>query len=339
MGEFLSSPKLKKNSSSGENSILKYAVCSMQGWRRTMEDSHLVALDLGENKETHIFGVFDGHGGNEVAEYVKNHFVETFINNENYKKNNIKMALKETFLLLDRKLQSKEAMKELTKTHEIFVKEYNLDQKENENENIENNNLNNSDDYIDNLAYNIGCTCNILVIHKNILFFANAGDSRSVLLKNKGEVNSMSTDHKPELPNEFNRIKKAGGKILEGRVNGLLNLSRSIGDFQFKNRRDLKQEDQIVTCNPDIIFENRSKNDDFVVMGCDGVWECITNTGISEYIYDKENNSKIYKNGNEKIDLNLVEILEELFERIIAKDENEENGCDNMTAILIQFKK
>lgn len=299
-----------------------------------MEDSHLVALDLGTNKDTHIFGVFDGHGGIEVAEYVKNHFVEIFINNSKYLKGDIKSALKETFLTLDNNLQSIEAMKELTHSHEIFVKTYNL----NDNENINNNDMENSD-YIDNIAYNIGCTCNILVIYKNILYFANAGDSRSVLLKNKGEVNSMSIDHKPELPNEFNRIKKAGGRIIEGRVNGLLNLSRSIGDFQFKNRKDLKQEEQIVTCNPDILFENRSKNDDFVIMGCDGIWECISNTGISEYIYDKENNINNGNNSNKNKELNLEKILEDLFERNIAKSEEEENGCDNMTAILIQFKK
>lgn len=299
-----------------------------------MEDSHLVALDLGTNKDTHIFGVFDGHGGIEVAEYVKNHFVEIFINNSKYLKGDIKSALKETFLTLDNNLQSIEAMKELTHSHEIFVKTYNL----NDNENINNNDIENSD-YIDNIAYNIGCTCNILVIYKNILYFANAGDSRSVLLKNKGEVNSMSIDHKPELPNEFNRIKKAGGRIIEGRVNGLLNLSRSIGDFQFKNRKDLKQEEQIVTCNPDILFENRSQNDDFVIMGCDGIWECISNTGISEYIYDKENNINNGNNSNKNKELNLEKILEDLFERNIAKSDEEENGCDNMTAILIQFKK
>ena len=91
-----------------------------------MEDSHLVALDLGTNKDTHIFGVFDGHGGIEVAEYVKNHFVEIFINNSKYLKGDIKSALKETFLTLDNNLQSIEAMKELTHSHEIFVKTYNL---------------------------------------------------------------------------------------------------------------------------------------------------------------------------------------------------------------------
>ena len=71
-------------------------------------------------------------------------------------------------------------------------------------------------------------------------------------------------------------------------------------------------------------------------MGCDGIWECISNTGISEYIYDKENN---INNGNKNKELNLEKILEDLFERNIAKSEEEENGGDNMTAMLIQFKK
>jgi protein phosphatase 1G len=33
----------------------------MQGWRNTMEDSHIACVDLGDGSS--IFGVFDGHGG------------------------------------------------------------------------------------------------------------------------------------------------------------------------------------------------------------------------------------------------------------------------------------
>ena len=33
----------------------------MQGWRNTMEDSHIVDLNLGDGVS--FFGVFDGHGG------------------------------------------------------------------------------------------------------------------------------------------------------------------------------------------------------------------------------------------------------------------------------------
>ena len=33
----------------------------MQGWRKTMEDSHICVTDLGD--DIALFGVFDGHGG------------------------------------------------------------------------------------------------------------------------------------------------------------------------------------------------------------------------------------------------------------------------------------
>ena len=35
----------------------------LQGWRRSMEDAHIAVLDLGNNADTALFGVFDGHGG------------------------------------------------------------------------------------------------------------------------------------------------------------------------------------------------------------------------------------------------------------------------------------
>ena len=287
-----------------------------------MEDSHLVSLNKGLNEKTHIFGIFDGHGGREVANYVKNHFTDFFLSNENYKKGKIKEAIKETFLLLDRNLETKEAMIELTEDHINFCKEFKIEINENE--------INQKKNYIENIAYSIGCTANIFIIYNNEdFYFANSGDSRSLLLK-RGESIKMSIDHKPELPNEFSRIKKAGLTINEGRVNGMLNLSRTIGDFQFKLRKDLKQEEQGVTCNPDILYGKKCDGDDFVVIGCDGVWECISNEGISDFIYDKFRNDR---------NVDLGKIIGEVFDRGIAKSGYEENGCDNMTCMIIQFKK
>ena len=62
----------------------------MQGWRKRMEDSHITELDQGPSNRTHIFGVFDGHGGSEVAKFVANHFTEEFLKNPNYLKINKK---------------------------------------------------------------------------------------------------------------------------------------------------------------------------------------------------------------------------------------------------------
>lgn len=65
------------------------------------------------------------------------------------------------------------------------------------------------------------------------LYIANAGDSRSVLGRG-GKAVPLSFDHKPENDEERKRIEKAGSVITEGRVDGNLNLSRSLGDLRYK---------------------------------------------------------------------------------------------------------
>jgi len=65
------------------------------------------------------------------------------------------------------------------------------------------------------------------------LIVANAGDSRCVLSRN-GVAVPLSFDHKPDNQIEKNRIEKAGSTIMEGRVDGNLNLSRSLGDLKYK---------------------------------------------------------------------------------------------------------
>ena len=67
MGPYLSAPNKKKDSVDGEHGILKYGGTGMQGWRNTMEDTHLTHAKLTD--DTALFGVFDGHGGQEVALY------------------------------------------------------------------------------------------------------------------------------------------------------------------------------------------------------------------------------------------------------------------------------
>lgn len=59
-----------------------------------------------------------------------------------------------------------------------------------------------------------------------------------------------------------------------GRVNGGLNLTRSFGDFDYKSNAKLQYHEQMITCRPDVReFERAKGKDEFIVMGCDGIWE------------------------------------------------------------------
>ena len=81
-----------------------------------------------------------------------------------------------------------------------------------------------------------GCTANVCLITKQFIYCANAGDSRSYLFSNQKPI-ELSFDHKPDNEIERTRIINAGGFISMGRVNGNLNLSRAIGDLEYKKNK------------------------------------------------------------------------------------------------------
>jgi len=88
-----------------------------------------------------------------------------------------------------------------------------------------------------------GCTANVLIVTQDRLYVANAGDARCVLFQKSREMIALSEDHKPDNPLEKNRITKAGGYVSDGRVNDNLNLSRAIGDLEYKKNQNLKPEE------------------------------------------------------------------------------------------------
>lgn len=188
----------------------------------------------------------------------------------------------------------------------------------------------------------IGCTANVILIENmKKLYIANAGDSRCVLGRG-GKALALSYDHKPEDDVELKRIEKAGSVVTDGRVDGNLNLSRALGDLKYKQNKTLKPEEWPITANPDVMVVDLQPEDDFIIMGCDGIWETKSNDEMVEYIYDRLKQKK-----------DLKAIVEELLHDIISPDYAQTGklyiieylvflggvGCDNMTCILIQFKQ
>jgi protein phosphatase 1G len=86
-----------------------------------------------------------------------------------------------------------------------------------------------------------GCTACVALITDNEIICANAGDSRCVL-SNNGTAVELSIDHKPDLSTEKARIERAGGFVEDNRVKGVLNLSRSLGDLEYKQDKNISVE-------------------------------------------------------------------------------------------------
>ena len=172
-----------------------------------------------------------------------------------------------------------------------------------------------------------GCTAVVGLIDGTDLYVANAGDSRCVLAK-KGKAIEMTVDHKPDLTSEKERIARAGGVVEEGRVMGNLNLSRSIGDLEYKRNPELPPEDQMITAFPEVKKEKIDSDTDFMVLACDGVWDILTSQACVDFIYQRLQTST------------LSDIAESLLDRCLAKDVASSGGlgCDNMTCIIVDLR-
>lgn len=310
MGEFLSVPIRDKATEEGENSQLKYASCGMQGWRKRMEDSHIADLSIG-GTNCHAFGVFDGHGGKEVAQWVKKKFSDELSKNKNFKSQNYSKALSENFLRMDSLMvesQGKQELKEEARKSKLDDEKQGKDDSKNKNEMFRSLFDPKAQDDCDVAMYT-GCTATVCLLDDKKAYFANAGDSRIVICKN-GVAYAMTVDHKPELDEERTRIYKADGWVADGRVKGNLNLSRSLGDLEYKQNKKISAEDQMITANPELTSCDL-KDVDFIFLGCDGVYDCLTNQEIVDFI-----NARLKKNPSIK----LTKILEEMLDQILAPD-------------------
>uniref|UniRef100_A0A7S4I284 PPM-type phosphatase domain-containing protein n=1 Tax=Vannella robusta TaxID=1487602 RepID=A0A7S4I284_9EUKA len=120
-----------------------------------------------------------------------------------------------------------------------------------------------------------GTAANVVFLTKTMIFCANAGDSRTILIRNGGAI-PLSVDHKPEDPSERKRIEAANGFVSESkRVGGVLALSRAIGDCDLQ---------PAITCEPDVTVTKITEEDKFIVMACDGLWDVVTNDQVADLL-------------------------------------------------------
>eukprot|EP00960_Hanusia_phi_P074635 768280-Hanusia_phi.AAC.4 len=396
MGSYLSSPVKEKESHDGSGiGGIKFGLSSMQGWRTHMEDAHIACGNAGKQNPLSIFGVFDGHGGREVAQFVSKHFPSEFEGIVTSQQGKIEPSLPIAFHRMDAMLREKKYAVELQslssspksgepdsptsssaastgtgnrnqdaartgnasqdravglvrssinssledarkkgkltqkEAMELMVKMMALQRLE-KNASASTQGVQQGTEgpnKLNGFSEDVtcaGCTANVVILTAKEIFVANAGDSRSVLCR-KGQAVPLSEDHKPNQPKERSRITSAGGWISEAanghfRVNGNLNLSRSIGDLKYKGDSKLPPSKQVITAEPDVRRIPRTEEDEFIITACDGQ--------LVDFVRARIKTNKV-----------ISKICEEIFEKCITdvSDDPKQTqgiGGDNMTCIM-----
>ncbi|KAK7203191.1 phosphatase 2C-domain-containing protein [Myxozyma melibiosi] len=292
MGQLLSEPIVDKASEKGcDEHWLIYGTSSMQGWRISMEDAHTAVLDLKRE---------DG----KLSPDKKISF----------------------FAVYDGHGGSKAAIFAGQHLHNIVARQAAFEKGDYE-QALKDGFLSTDRAILQDVSFGndpSGCTATTALVTDSKIFVANAGDSRTVLGV-KGHAKPLSYDHKPQNEGEKARIVAAGGFVDGGRVNGNLALSRAIGDFDFKKSPELPPEEQVVTAFPDVIEHDISPDDEFIVLACDGIWDCLTSQQVVEFVR---------RGIAEKQDLQLI--CENLMDNCLASSSDGAGiGCDNMTVTIV----
>ena len=274
------------------------------------------------------FAVFDGHGGESCSEYLKNNFLDYLIENKNFP-HDIKTSITETFDKLEDEFYEKNKQK--------------------------------PKDQIDNS----GSCALVAIMTENKIYIGNIGDSRAIMSLNNGtKVKQLSIDHKPNNLKEFERITKNGGKVyidedIKEDENGKLDESklnfitdkndfnqykcqsevifrhfpshlavvRSIGDIKVKKPEYGALKGNIIH-TPEVFVYDYSPSYDFMVMGCDGIFDDLSNEeiiGAAWHVFKDKAKEKNY-------DLNLL--TEDSCDMII-KYAMDVMTSDNLSCIVI----
>ena len=308
-------PKFKPSIHSLENEfknqddfIKAYAYNTSEGNIREYNEDTITVTKINLNQKDkndyfYFFAVYDGHGGNGCSLYLKNNLHK---NITEFSTKGIKTAIEIT----ENTFLSSKAI------------DYNYD-----------------------LLDTSGSCGVILLIKKNKCIIANIGDSRLVMFKNKRVVFSTS-DHKPNTYIEKHRIESQGGSVYQttaaipiyqnGKLieipwrvcPGGLSVSRTFGDIESKDER-FGGKKGVVVALPDISEFELNDEYNFIVIGCDGIFDVLSNGEIIECIKIV---LKINKSKNKKINELCGDFASMIIKSALAKE-----SFDNVSCIVIVF--
>ena len=301
---------ISKNDDIKEGEIIKgFGYNSSMGNIRDYNEDTITAtkiiLNDDENNYFYFFGVYDGHGGKGCSFYLKDNLHK---NINEFSSSGVKLGIE--------------------KTEENFIKNEAL------NENGE-------------IKDSSGSCGVIAMIRGKKLIIGNVGDSRLVIFKN-GLVSFATEDHKPDSDTEKKRIEAAGGKIYQtpsyfplyqnGKeidipwrvLPGRLSVSRTFGDIEAKEEKFGGMKG-VVAALPDITEIELNEEYNLIVIGCDGIFDVLSNEELLECVKIVLKEKKI----NEAIkDEDIHELCGD-FAAMIIKSALAKDSFDNISCIVI----
>uniref|UniRef100_A0A1J3CPI7 protein-serine/threonine phosphatase n=1 Tax=Noccaea caerulescens TaxID=107243 RepID=A0A1J3CPI7_NOCCA len=235
--------------------VPRIGTTSVCGRRRDMEDAVSIHPSfLQRNSEDlHFYGVFDGHGCSHVAEKCRERLHDIVKKEaEVMASDEWKETMVKSFQKMDKEVSQRDcnvvttngASRSMKNSCRCELQSPQCDA--------------------------VGSTAVVSVVTAEKIIVSNCGDSRAVLCRN-GVAIPLSSDHKPDRPDELNRIQQAGGRVIYwdgARVLGVLAMSRAIGDNYLK---------PYVIPDPEVTVTDRTDEDECLILASDGLWDVVPN--------------------------------------------------------------
>mmetsp|Transcript_44832 Transcript_44832/g.130587 ORF Transcript_44832/g.130587 Transcript_44832/m.130587 type:complete len:281 (+) Transcript_44832:177-1019(+) len=259
------------------------------GRRQCMEDGFVFVDQFGGGRASAFFAVYDGHGGRQVVDFVTRELHESVLR-EMRRTSSVPDALLQAFQSTDEEIVRRGIMAS-------------------------------------------GCTACACVLvqeaHARVIYTAHLGDSRAVMSRGGSATRLTSmTDHKATDPLEGKRVIEAGGQIINDRVNGMLAMTRALGDHLLKMP---VLPNDVVSNVPDITSTDLTAQDSFVILACDGLWDVMNDQQAVELVADSLRELAPFARTLEAEGRSLAEILARmLVEEGLARGSN-----DNISVVVI----
>lgn len=298
--------------------IHNWGIFSEIGDRMHLEDKYCIIDDmrLFENMIVPYYAVYDGHGGVSCSLYLQRHLHR-----------NLKDLIK-----IRKIANSKNFFHDLCETIQDAIMYTDISYYESENS-----------------AIHHGSTCVFNFIIGNKILCCNLGDSISILIRNSLKV-YLSRDFRPTREKEKGRILERKGYVTnDGRLLGIISVSRGFGDWKFKDpkKKDFikKQvsnksfdfEEYLISNKAEFRIIDLEPEDKYMIIVSDGIFHHSPNSNfifdtIDKYMNDEKD--KRIKNIPNVVDNLRLDLINNIY-----SDPSSKGKSDNMTLILINFKK